>query len=136
VTNTATNTAANTAARLPNRRAFLSLLAATAVLGPTARRAPPAARREDRERGLRRAGRLDRRPGDRLAQVPGRRRLGHPAELAADLGYLQDLKLDWVGNTISGPQDIQSAATRQTDFGGAFNGAVVKLVAAGARSPP
>ena len=40
------------------------------------------------------------------------------------------VKLKWVGNTISGPQDIQSAATGQTDFGGAFNGAVVKLAAA------
>lgn len=53
-------------------------------------------------------------------------------ELAADLGLLGDVRLDWVGNTISGPQDIQSAATGQTDFGGAFNGAVVKLAAAGA----
>ncbi|GAA2816265.1 ABC transporter substrate-binding protein [Crossiella cryophila] len=53
-------------------------------------------------------------------------------ELAADLGYLGDLRLEWVGNTISGPQDIQSAATGQVDFGGAFNGAVVKLKAAGA----
>ncbi|GAA1430191.1 ABC transporter substrate-binding protein [Streptomyces thermospinosisporus] len=52
-----------------------------------------------------------------------------PAELAADLGYLEDVKLEWVGNTISGPQDIQSAATGQVDFGGAFNGAVVKLAA-------
>ncbi|MFI9822503.1 ABC transporter substrate-binding protein [Streptomyces sp. NPDC052013] len=51
------------------------------------------------------------------------------AELAADLGYLEDVKLEWVGNTISGPQDIQSAATGQVDFGGAFNGAVVKLAA-------
>ncbi|WP_369215445.1 ABC transporter substrate-binding protein [Streptomyces flavofungini] len=50
-------------------------------------------------------------------------------ELAADLGYLEDVQLKWVGNTISGPQDIQSAATGQTDFGGAFNGAVVKLAA-------
>ncbi|MFI0859602.1 ABC transporter substrate-binding protein [Streptomyces smyrnaeus] len=50
-----------------------------------------------------------------------------PAELADGLGYLEDVKLKWVGNTISGPQDIQSAATGQTDFGGAFNGAVVKL---------
>ncbi|MFD0372952.1 ABC transporter substrate-binding protein [Streptomyces sp. NPDC127114] len=55
-----------------------------------------------------------------------------PAELAQDLGYLKDLELEWVGNTISGPQDIQSAATGQTDFGGAFNGAVVKLAAGGA----
>ncbi|MFE5624165.1 ABC transporter substrate-binding protein [Streptomyces virginiae] len=48
-------------------------------------------------------------------------------ELAADLGYLGDVKLEWVGNTISGPQDIQSAATGQIHFGGAFNGAIVKL---------
>lgn len=53
-------------------------------------------------------------------------------ELAQDLGFLGDLKLTWVGNTTSGPQDIQSAATGQTDFGGAFTGAVVKLVEAGA----
>ena len=55
-----------------------------------------------------------------------------PPELAADLGYLGPVTLDWVGNTTSGPQDIQSAATGQTDFGGAFNGAVAKLHAAGA----
>jgi ABC-type nitrate/sulfonate/bicarbonate transport system substrate-binding protein len=53
-------------------------------------------------------------------------------ELAADLGYLKGLKLNWVGNTISGPQDIQSAATGQTDFGGAFDGAITKLQSAGA----
>ncbi|MET9609446.1 ABC transporter substrate-binding protein [Streptomyces sp. NPDC006512] len=50
-------------------------------------------------------------------------------ELAADLGYLGDVSLEWVGNTISGPQDIQSAATGQTHFGSAFNGAVIKLAA-------
>jgi ABC-type nitrate/sulfonate/bicarbonate transport system substrate-binding protein len=55
-----------------------------------------------------------------------------PAELAQDLGYLGNVKLKWVGNTISGPQDIQSAATGQIEFGGAFNGAVAKLAAAGA----
>ena len=54
-------------------------------------------------------------------------------ELAADLGFFKGkVKLKWVGNTISGPQDIQSAATGQTDFGGAFAGAVAKLVDAGA----
>jgi ABC-type nitrate/sulfonate/bicarbonate transport system substrate-binding protein len=53
-------------------------------------------------------------------------------ELAEDLGYLGNIKLKWVGNTISGPQDIQSAATDQTDFGGAFTGAVVKMITAGA----
>ncbi|WP_030721421.1 ABC transporter substrate-binding protein [Streptomyces sp. NRRL F-2580] len=50
-------------------------------------------------------------------------------ELAADLGYFEDVTLEWVGNTISGPQDIQSAATGQTHFGSAFNGAVIKLAA-------
>jgi ABC-type nitrate/sulfonate/bicarbonate transport system substrate-binding protein len=53
-------------------------------------------------------------------------------ELAEDLGFLGNVKLKWVGNTTSGPQDIQSAATGQTDFGGAFAGAVVKLIEAGA----
>ncbi|GGN42025.1 ABC-type nitrate/sulfonate/bicarbonate transport system substrate-binding protein [Actinoplanes campanulatus] len=54
------------------------------------------------------------------------------AELAADLGYLSDVKLKWIGNTISGPQDIQAATTGDTDFGGAFNGAIVKLASSGA----
>jgi ABC-type nitrate/sulfonate/bicarbonate transport system substrate-binding protein len=40
------------------------------------------------------------------------------------------VKLKWIGNTISGPQDIQAATTGDTDFGGAFNGAIVKLAAA------
>ncbi|MEV7611480.1 ABC transporter substrate-binding protein [Streptomyces sp. NPDC089799] len=53
-------------------------------------------------------------------------------ELAADLGFFEDVKLEWVGNTISGPQDIQSAATGQTHFGSAFNGAVIKLASSGA----
>ncbi|GIF17230.1 ABC transporter substrate-binding protein [Actinoplanes teichomyceticus] len=52
-----------------------------------------------------------------------------PAELAEDLGYLGDVKLKWIGNTISGPQDIQAATTGDIDFGGAFNGAIVKLAA-------
>ena len=54
------------------------------------------------------------------------------AELAEDLGYLGDVELKWVGNTTSGPQDIQSAASGATEFGGAFDGAVAKLVASGA----
>jgi ABC-type nitrate/sulfonate/bicarbonate transport system substrate-binding protein len=58
-------------------------------------------------------------------------------ELAQALGFFHNkVKLDWVGNTISGPQDIQSAATGQTDFGGAFAGAVAKLITAGAPITP
>ncbi|TJZ73710.1 ABC transporter substrate-binding protein [Rhodococcus oryzae] len=52
-------------------------------------------------------------------------------ELAADLGYFQSIELKWVGDTTSGPQDIQSVATGQTEFGSAFNGAIVKLRSAG-----
>ncbi|WP_374706260.1 ABC transporter substrate-binding protein [Paenibacillus sp. J22TS3] len=57
-------------------------------------------------------------------------------ELAEDLGYLAPLKLKYIGNTISGPQDIQSVVTGDTDFGGAFNGAIVKLLAAKAPITP
>jgi len=53
-------------------------------------------------------------------------------ELAEDLGYLEPLELEWIGNTTSGPASIQNAATGQTDFGGAFNGAIIKLIASGA----
>ncbi|WP_431869735.1 ABC transporter substrate-binding protein [Nocardiopsis eucommiae] len=52
-------------------------------------------------------------------------------ELAADLGYLDGIELEWIGDTTSGPQDIQAVATGDTDIGGAFNGAIAKLVAAG-----
>jgi ABC-type nitrate/sulfonate/bicarbonate transport system substrate-binding protein len=51
-------------------------------------------------------------------------------ELAEDLGYLAPLKLKWVGNTISGPQDIQTVVTGDVDIGGAFYGAILKLIAA------
>jgi len=51
-------------------------------------------------------------------------------ELAEDLGYLAPLRLKWVGNTISGPQDIQTVATGDIDVGGAFYGAIIKLISA------
>jgi ABC-type nitrate/sulfonate/bicarbonate transport system substrate-binding protein len=51
-------------------------------------------------------------------------------ELADDLGYLAPLKLNWVGNTISGPQDIQTVVTGDVDIGGAFYGAIIKLIVA------
>jgi ABC-type nitrate/sulfonate/bicarbonate transport system substrate-binding protein len=51
-------------------------------------------------------------------------------ELAEDLGYLAPLKLKWVGNTISGPQDIQTVVTGDVDIGGAFYGAIIKLIVA------
>ncbi|MDE5445594.1 ABC transporter substrate-binding protein [Bradyrhizobium sp. CSA207] len=51
-------------------------------------------------------------------------------ELAEDLGYLAPLKLKWIGNSISGPQDIQTVVTGDIDIGGAFYGAILKLIAA------
>ncbi|MBL1077181.1 ABC transporter substrate-binding protein [Nocardia sp. 2] len=56
-----------------------------------------------------------------------------PFELAADLGYFTEIELKWEGDTTSGPANIQAAATKQIEFGSAFNGAVVKLIAGGAQ---
>ncbi len=53
-----------------------------------------------------------------------------PPEIAEELGFLAPLKLNCVGSTASGPTSIQAVVTGDTDFGSAFNGAVVKLVAA------
>jgi ABC-type nitrate/sulfonate/bicarbonate transport system substrate-binding protein len=51
-------------------------------------------------------------------------------ELAEDLGYLAPTRLTFIGSTISGPQDIQTVVTGDTDYGVAFNGAIIKLIAA------
>jgi hypothetical protein len=48
-------------------------------------------------------------------------------ELAEDLGYLAPLKLRAIGSTYSGPQDLQSTATNDTDFSVAFNGIIAKV---------
>jgi ABC-type nitrate/sulfonate/bicarbonate transport system substrate-binding protein len=51
-------------------------------------------------------------------------------ELADDLGFLAPLKLDFVGNNMTGgPHSIQSVLTGDLDVGSSFNGAIVKLVA-------
>jgi ABC-type nitrate/sulfonate/bicarbonate transport system substrate-binding protein len=68
--------------------------------------------------------------GDQVLRYQGSAGVVTPAELAEDLGYLAPVKLSYVGNTISGPQDIQTVVTGDTDFGGAFNGAILKLIAA------
>ncbi|MGG3641330.1 ABC transporter substrate-binding protein [Bacillus gobiensis] len=52
-------------------------------------------------------------------------------ELAEDLGYLGPIKLKNVGIPPSGgPQEIQNVVTEDVDFGSAFNGAIIKLIAA------
>lgn len=55
-------------------------------------------------------------------------------ELAAALGYFDGkIALKWVGNTTSGPQDIQALATGEIDVAGpTFAGAVAKLATSGA----
>ncbi|WP_418960302.1 ABC transporter substrate-binding protein [Streptomyces tritici] len=100
-----------------NRRQFLSLLGLSAMAVSCGTSATGATSNQGRTTTLRYQGWAGQ------VTLP---------ELAEDLGYLGDVKLQWIGNTISGPQDIQSAATGQVDFGGAFNGAVVKLAANGA----
>lgn len=55
------------------------------------------------------------------------------SELAESLGYFQKVKLEWVGDTTSGPQDIQAVATGEIDTGSAFNGSVAKLQEAGSK---
>ncbi|MGY4645310.1 ABC transporter substrate-binding protein [Cellulomonas sp. URHB0016] len=58
--------------------------------------------------------------------------VGFP-ELAEDLGYFENVKLEWIGDVTGGPASIQATATGETDFGGAFNGAIVKLRSSGAK---
>jgi len=53
-----------------------------------------------------------------------------PVELAEELGYLAPIRLNFVGSTVSGPASVQAVVTGDTDFGGAFNGAIIKLIAA------
>lgn len=63
------------------------------------------------------------------------RYLGSPGavtliELAEDLGYLEPVKLDYVGISTGGPQGIQTVLTGDSDISSpAFTGAVVKVVA-------
>ncbi|MBE0469484.1 MAG: ABC transporter substrate-binding protein [Methyloprofundus sp.] len=52
-------------------------------------------------------------------------------ELAEALGYLGDIKLNYVGSITGGPQDLQALVTGDVDFAMAFNGAIVKLAASG-----
>lgn len=57
-------------------------------------------------------------------------------ELAADLGYLGDIKLSYVGTVQGGPQDLLTLVAGDVDFASAFNGAVVKVIAAGLEVVP
>lgn len=50
-------------------------------------------------------------------------------EVAQELGYLDDVKLEIIGNYVGGPESIQLVATDQIDFGYAFTGAILKSAA-------
>src|SRR5690606_12628924 len=65
---------------------------------------------------------------DKVLQYQGSPGNASFPELAYDLGYLGDLTLDNVSNATGGPESIQLTATGDTDFGSAFNGAIVKAV--------
>jgi ABC-type nitrate/sulfonate/bicarbonate transport system substrate-binding protein len=54
-----------------------------------------------------------------------------PFEVAQKLGYLGNLELKPVGVVTGGPESIQAVATGQSDIGGAFPSAIIKLIAAG-----
>src|SRR5690554_5072982 len=62
--------------------------------------------------------------------TPGQ--VGFP-ELAEELGYLGDIKLEKVSDAVGGPESIQLTATGETDFGSAFNGAIIKSYAQGVK---
>lgn len=51
-----------------------------------------------------------------------------PAELAEDLGYFKKVSLDYQGVAKGGPESIQFVATKQLDFGNAFDGAIIKSI--------
>lgn len=54
-------------------------------------------------------------------------------ELAADLGYLDPLKLEYAGISQGGPQGIQALLSGDVDISSSsFNSAIVKVVASGA----
>lgn len=53
-------------------------------------------------------------------------------ELAAALGYLDGLELEWVGDAQGGPASLQALATGETDITIApFNGAIAKVASVG-----
>lgn len=54
-------------------------------------------------------------------------------ELAEDLGYLGSIKLKYVGSVQGGPQDLQALSTGDVDVATAFDGAIIKLAAAGVK---
>lgn len=69
---------------------------------------------------------------DKVLQYQGSPNTVTFPELAEELGYLDDLKLDNIGALTGGPESIQITSVGETDFGTAFNGAIVKAASKGA----
>ena len=53
-------------------------------------------------------------------------------ELAKALGYLDDVKLKYVGTVQGGPQSVAALVSHQVDYGAAFNGAIAQIASTGA----
>src|SRR3954453_9628955 len=53
-------------------------------------------------------------------------------ELAKALGYLDGVKLKYVGTVQGGPQSIAALVSNQVDYGAAFNGAIAQIASTGA----
>ena len=53
-------------------------------------------------------------------------------ELAKALGYLDDVKLKYVGTVQGGPQSVAALVSNQVDYGAAFNGAIAQIASTGA----
>ena len=70
---------------------------------------------------------------DTVLQYQGSPGVVNFAELAENLGYLGDVKLENIGTGSGGPEAIQLTGTGETDFGSAFNGATIKAVTKGAK---
>ena len=70
---------------------------------------------------------------DKVLQYQGAPSTVSYPELAADLGFLADLRLEDIGSGSGGPESIQLTGTGEIDFGSAFNGAIVKAVSKGAK---
>ncbi|GAA5000353.1 ABC transporter substrate-binding protein [Acinetobacter puyangensis] len=68
----------------------------------------------------------------RYQDYPGRVSL---PELAEDLGFLGNIRLDYKGSIQGGPENMQAMISGDVDYSSAFNGAIVKLALATRNSP-
>ncbi len=68
----------------------------------------------------------------RYQDYPGRVSL---PELAEDLGFLENIRLDYKGSIQGGPENMQAMISGDVDYSSAFNGAIAKLAVATKNSP-